>query len=96
MQGGLRQVKDFFDEDRAKAEDADDEQKARIREWQDFDRRSLEVLRSLGIELVPISLPDNYPVDALSFILTAEAACAFDELARSGRDDLLVRQVKRG
>ncbi len=95
MQGGLRQVKDFFDEDRAKAEDADDEQKARIREWQDFDRRSLEVLRSLGIGLVPISLPDNYPVDALSFILTAEAACAFDELTRSGRDDLLVRQVKR-
>jgi Asp-tRNA(Asn)/Glu-tRNA(Gln) amidotransferase A subunit family amidase len=31
-------------------------------------------------------------VGALSLILTAEAAAAFDELTRSGRDDLLVRQ----
>jgi Asp-tRNA(Asn)/Glu-tRNA(Gln) amidotransferase A subunit family amidase len=31
---------------------------------------------------------------ALSFILSAEAAAAFDELTRSGRDDLLVRQIE--
>lgn len=89
-------VKELFEEDRAaRAEDAGEEQKARIREWQDFDRRSLEVLRSLGIELIPISLPDTYPVASLSLILTAEAACAFDDLTRSGRDDLLVRQIRR-
>ncbi len=54
----------------------------------------LEVLRSLGMKLVPIELPD-YPVEALEFILNAEAAAAFDELTRSNRDDLMVRQVKR-
>jgi len=52
---------------------------------------ALEVLRSLGIELIPIDLPD-FPVYNLSFILSAEAAAAFDELTRSNRDDLLVRQ----
>jgi Asp-tRNA(Asn)/Glu-tRNA(Gln) amidotransferase A subunit family amidase len=55
------------------------------------DEASLEALRSLGVELVPIDLPE-LPVNALSFILSAEAAAAFDELTRSNRDDLLVRQ----
>jgi len=57
------------------------------------DRQTLDTLRKLGIDLIPIELPD-YPIEALSFILTAEAAAAFDELTRSGRDDSLVRQVK--
>lgn len=57
------------------------------------DSTSLEVIRSMGAELIPVSLPE-YPVEALSFILSAEAAAAFDDLTRSGRDDLLVRQVK--
>ena len=34
------------------------------------------------------------PVSALSFILSAEAGAAFDELTRSGRDDQLVRQIE--
>ena len=63
------------------------------KEWQANDAAVLETLRSLGIELVPIELPDR-PIDAMSFILSAEAAAAFDELTRSNRDDLLVRQVK--
>lgn len=58
------------------------------------DEASLEALRSLGVELVPIDLPE-LPVNALSFILNAEAAAVFDELTRSNRDDLLVRQVKQ-
>ncbi len=57
------------------------------------DEASLEALRSLGVELVPFDLPE-LPVNALSFILNAEAAAAFDELTRSNRDDLLVRQIK--
>ncbi len=57
------------------------------------DSVSLSTLRELGVELVPISLPD-YPVEALAFILSAEAAAAFDDLTRSGRDDLMVRQIK--
>ncbi len=54
--------------------------------WRTNDLAVLEVLRGLGVELIPIDLPD-LPVSALSFILTAEAAAAFDELTRSGRDD---------
>jgi Asp-tRNA(Asn)/Glu-tRNA(Gln) amidotransferase A subunit family amidase len=58
------------------------------------DEASLKVLRSLGVKLVPFDLPE-LPVNALSFILNAEAAAAFDELTRSNRDDLLVRQIKQ-
>jgi Asp-tRNA(Asn)/Glu-tRNA(Gln) amidotransferase A subunit family amidase len=57
----------------------------------DLDRQVLEVLRGLGAELVPLELPDR-PVQALRVVLNAEAAAAFDELTRSGRDSLLVRQ----
>jgi Asp-tRNA(Asn)/Glu-tRNA(Gln) amidotransferase A subunit family amidase len=42
---------------------------------------------------VPITLPE-YLVENLAFILSAEAAAAFDDLTRSGDDDLLVRQIK--
>ena len=57
------------------------------------DQDVLNVLRSLGMELIPLELPD-FPVGALSFILNAEAAAAFDELTRSGQDDLLKRQIR--
>ncbi len=62
-------------------------------EWRGIDLRTLEELRSLGAELVPISLPD-LPASAMAFILGAEAAAAFDELTLSGRDDELVRQIR--
>ena len=53
--------------------------------------RALETLKSLGIELQPIQLPD-LPFNAMAFILTVEAAAAFDDLTRSDRDDELVNQ----
>ena len=59
----------------------------------DNDKRALEVLQSLGFDLIPIELP-NFPSRALSFILQAEAAAAFDELTRSNQDDKMVRQIK--
>jgi Asp-tRNA(Asn)/Glu-tRNA(Gln) amidotransferase A subunit family amidase len=55
---------------------------------------SLEVLRKLGVELIPFELPADLPVESLSFILNVEAAAAFDELTRSNRDDLLARQTR--
>ncbi len=61
----------------------------------DFDRAGLEELRGLGTRLIPVELPDQFPVGAIRFILNVEAAAAFDELTRSNRDDLLVRQVER-
>ena len=62
-------------------------------EWKAFDQETLAVLQGLGVELIPIELPD-LPIASLSFILSAEAGAAFDELTRSGRDDLLVRQIE--
>ncbi len=57
------------------------------------DRSTLEILRGLGAQLVPIQLPD-FPANAISLILDVEAATAFDELTRSGKDDQLVRQIR--
>ncbi|MCH7874570.1 MAG: amidase [Gemmatimonadetes bacterium] len=66
-------------------------------EWKEFDQRSLAMMRRIVAPLKPVELPDNerYPTQAMGFILSAEAAAAFDELTRSGRDDLLVRQQQR-
>ncbi len=61
------------------------------RDQRALDLAALEAIRGLGVELRPIALPDR-PVAPLSLILTAEASASFDELTRSGRDDLLVRQ----
>jgi len=57
----------------------------------DLDRAVLEVLRQGGAALVPLELPD-LPGRPLLLTLNAEAAAAFDELTRSDRDTLLVRQ----
>lgn len=58
----------------------------------EHDRRALEVVRERVGDLVPVELPDRYPTEALRIILEAEAAAAFDDLTRSGRDEVLVRQ----
>ena len=58
----------------------------------EFDDRALGVLRAMGVDLIPVELPTGIPVDAIRFVLSAEAAASFDELTRSHRDDLLVRQ----
>ncbi len=57
-----------------------------------FDDAALEIVRGLGADPVPVELPDAYPLRAVRLLLTVEAAAAFDELTRSGRDELLVRQ----
>jgi Asp-tRNA(Asn)/Glu-tRNA(Gln) amidotransferase A subunit family amidase len=63
-------------------------------EWHAFDLAALDDLRGLGIDLKPIELPvKDIPVQSLRVILAAETAAAFDELTRSGKDDLMVRQV---
>jgi Asp-tRNA(Asn)/Glu-tRNA(Gln) amidotransferase A subunit family amidase len=55
-----------------------------------FDDAALAVLRGLGIQLIPVELPDRYPLNPIrTAVLNAESAAAFDELTRSGRDDLM-------
>lgn len=58
------------------------------------DLKTLETLRSLGINLVPIELPD-LPIEPLSIILNVEGAAAFDELTRTRGVDMMVRQERR-
>ncbi len=57
------------------------------------DAATLARLRELGATLVPLELP-RIPLKDISFVLSTEAAAAFDDLTRSGRDDLLVRQIQ--
>jgi Asp-tRNA(Asn)/Glu-tRNA(Gln) amidotransferase A subunit family amidase len=47
-------------------------------------REDLRVLRDLGVQLVPIKLPDKHPAGSLTLILDTEAAAAFDDLTRRG------------
>jgi Asp-tRNA(Asn)/Glu-tRNA(Gln) amidotransferase A subunit family amidase len=57
------------------------------------DSLALAQMRAWGWQLVPLELPE-FPVRSLRFIIDVEAAAAFDELTRSGRDELLVRQTQ--
>jgi Asp-tRNA(Asn)/Glu-tRNA(Gln) amidotransferase A subunit family amidase len=67
------------------------EGRQRVHPTKAFDDAALAVMRRLGVSLVPVTLPDA-AYNAMRLILTAEAAAAFDELTRSGRDDQLVQQ----
>ncbi len=58
------------------------------------DSIALETLKNMGVELVPVTLPENLPVEALSIILDVESAAAFSELTLTNRDDEMVRQIK--
>ncbi len=48
---------------------------------------ALEVLKTLGVTLLPIKLPQTYPVGPLTLILNTESAAAFDDLTRAGVRD---------
>jgi Asp-tRNA(Asn)/Glu-tRNA(Gln) amidotransferase A subunit family amidase len=57
-----------------------------------FDDASINVLQNkLGLKLIPVELP-KFSFNSIRFLLTAEAAAAFDDLTRSGRDKLLTGQ----
>jgi Asp-tRNA(Asn)/Glu-tRNA(Gln) amidotransferase A subunit family amidase len=60
-------------------------------ERKEHDEATLQKLRALGADLIPITLP-NYPLANISFVLSTEAAAAFDELTRSNRDGLMKQQ----
>jgi len=56
-----------------------------------FSEAALPKLRQMGVALIPVEMP-KFPYDPMVTMLTAEAAAAFDELTRSGRDKLLTAQ----
>ncbi|MET0499277.1 MAG: amidase [Steroidobacteraceae bacterium] len=63
----------------------------RLPEWTRNDEATLAKLQSMGVELIPISTPD-FPIEILS--ISVEAAVFFDDLLRSGRDQLLTAKTK--
>jgi Asp-tRNA(Asn)/Glu-tRNA(Gln) amidotransferase A subunit family amidase len=57
------------------------------------DKHVLDELKALGVELVPVELPSqSMSARDLLVILRSEAAAAFDELTRDGRDAQMVWQ----
>jgi len=70
------------------------ERAARIREQRKLNSEALSVIRSLGIELKPLDLPD-LPAGALGFILSTESAAAFDDLTRSNRIEIMSEPPER-
>ena len=83
------------EEEKKKREKENEEMKAG-RARQDYDRRydlvALDKLRGMGVNLVPVELPKDLHYGAMTPLLTAEAAAAFDDLTMSGRDKLLTEQ----
>jgi Asp-tRNA(Asn)/Glu-tRNA(Gln) amidotransferase A subunit family amidase len=63
----------------------------------EFDAAALDVMRVLVADLVPVELPlRDFPVAAVGgSILVVEAAAAFDDLTRSGRDALMDAEPER-
>jgi Asp-tRNA(Asn)/Glu-tRNA(Gln) amidotransferase A subunit family amidase len=53
---------------------------------------ALDELRNMGVKLILVEIPD-FPFGAIVPVLEAEAAAAFDDLTRSGRDKLLTGQL---
>jgi Asp-tRNA(Asn)/Glu-tRNA(Gln) amidotransferase A subunit family amidase len=66
-----------------------------IRARREYDQKyndaALAKLAEMGVNLIPLELP-KYTYDAMTVMLTAESAAAFDELTRTGRDKLLTSQ----
>jgi Asp-tRNA(Asn)/Glu-tRNA(Gln) amidotransferase A subunit family amidase len=75
----------------------DDQKKRREagRGRREYDRRyneaALAKLHDMGVTLIPLEMP-KFPYGAMVPMLLAEAAAAFDDLTRSGRDKLLTAQ----
>ena len=73
-------------------EDADDPEAAALeRATRSNNRAALDVIRSLGVEVVPFELPD-VPIAAIDLIRYPETSAFFDDATRSG----LLTEVEEG
>jgi Asp-tRNA(Asn)/Glu-tRNA(Gln) amidotransferase A subunit family amidase len=92
------------DSEKAPATETEEERKRRERMQteiagnrarREYDRRydlaALDRLHAMGVTLTAVELP-KLPYDAMTALLTAEAAASFDDLTMSGRDKLLTEQ----
>lgn len=58
------------------------------------DSITLEELKKLGAQFIPVKLPEQMPSMAMSIMLEAEAAAAFSDVTLSKKDTMMVRQEK--
>ncbi len=87
---------DFEHEPKSDVEDDEDKKNAKKKrmEQKKIDEAALAVMREkLGWKMVPVKMPE-LPFGNMLTLLSAEAAAAFDDLTRSGRDKLLTAQGK--
>ncbi len=81
--------------DQKKHRERRERMQAAYRERRAYDRKydlaALDKLRSMGVTLIPLELP-QLPFGAMVPLLTAEAAASFDELTMTGRDKSLTEQ----
>src|SRR5689334_17040731 len=71
---------------------ANEQQRTQAEQRRVLYKTALEVLEKAGAKLTPIELP-KLPAGALRFILSAEAAAAFDDITRDGRVNQLSGQT---
>jgi Asp-tRNA(Asn)/Glu-tRNA(Gln) amidotransferase A subunit family amidase len=91
-----KEEKELTPEEKKKQEEdrqARERSMARRKYDKQFDDAALAKLKSMGVNLIPVQLP-KLPYQAMRSMLLAEAAAAFDDLTRSGRDKLLTQQSK--
>lgn len=69
------------------------EAQARRLEQARFDQAVLDTLHGLGVEMTAVTLPPQPPFAGYGPAVNCEAAAAFDELTRSGRDKLMEAPV---
>ncbi|HUR37330.1 MAG TPA: amidase, partial [Terriglobales bacterium] len=91
-------VKTDFEREATVAADAKPDVRERILKERAINKQyedaALDVLRKkLKIELIPVEIP-KMPYNEMNVVLRAEAAAAFDDLTRSGRDKLLTGQQR--
>ncbi|HEU5412252.1 MAG TPA: amidase, partial [Candidatus Angelobacter sp.] len=91
-----KEEKNLTEAEKKKRSD-DAAQQAAFRAMREYDHKydlaAVAKLRAMGVNLVPLELP-KLPYRPMVVMLEAEAAAAFDELTRTGRDKLLTSQGK--
>ncbi|MDD8027603.1 MAG: amidase [Acidobacteriota bacterium] len=94
----IRQLRVGYIKSDTEGEIADDPRNprraGRMREARAFALDALAVIKSLGVKLIPVEMPP-FDTASLDFVLTTEAAAAFDELVRSDRFDEMSAEPER-
>jgi Asp-tRNA(Asn)/Glu-tRNA(Gln) amidotransferase A subunit family amidase len=87
-------LKNEFDAPTAPTNATEDEKRGFQRRSYDarYGASALEALIKMEVKMVPVQMPTGYHFGDITPVLEAEAAAAFDELTRSGRDALLTEQ----